>query len=390
MKQPVTIVYPVPEALPDPRARFIQIVNTCSALAQSGVQVILICGGGKGATRDEILSFYGIPDHENLVIQPLPMLRRAGVGHFSVSWHGVFQISLLAHLMRERSYRKAWTVLFVRHLKLAAFLLKWKRLIPFPMIFEVHEIFHLTTVKKKKRDLLKALEEHVYHRADAIVAISHAIEDFLVAMNIPESSIHVIHNGIKKEWFDLHSRTSPSYICYTGSLYAWKGVDTVIAAMRYLPGEKLLIVGGGSRLDELKSLAAREGVSDRVVFAGPVPHSAIPHYLSQAKITILPNVPDGPTEFSSPLKLFEYMASGIPIVATDIPVFREILSDRVNAMICKPNNPETLASCIDEIVHNRGMAAELGRNAKELAINYTYEKRAEKILSVIDGILPQA
>lgn len=383
----MTIIYPVPEIFPDNRARFIQIVNTCHALAKKGIKVILISGIKRGYSKEEVLGFYGIPKHSNLKIIRLPILRREHSSYFRFSWHGIFNFFLFLHLLLRKLYSETQTVLFLRHIKLADFVLKLRKFLNIPVIFEVHEIFHLSTLNKRKREKIRELEYRVYNKADAIVCISQSIKKYLANTGMRQEFVHVIHDAVKKEWFNIKNRASSgSYICYTGNLYPWKGIDTLISAMKYLPDETLVIVGGGNRLDELKNMAKTVGVANRVKFIGAVSHSSVAEYLSQAKIAVLPNISDGPSQFSSPLKLFEYMACGLPIVASDLPVFREILIDKNNAVLFEPGNPKALAMRIKELTANPELAARLASTARKKAENYTYEKRARRISDVVKTI----
>ncbi len=382
----MTIIYALPEPLPDPRARFIQIINTCYALANTGIEVMLITGIKKRYSIEEIFKFYNIKKHPNLKIIRLPILRRENSKYFRFSWHGVFYFSLLSLLFFRKLLAENKTVLFIRHLKLADFLLRFRKILCIPVIFEVHEIFYFNVLKGRKREKTMEIEYRVYNKADSMISISESINKHLIQMQILQKIIHIIPDGVKKDWLDIDKNPSASYICYTGSLYLWKGIDTLISAMKFLPDEKLLIVGGGGRLVKLKKIAKDEGVASRIEFIGAVPHSSIPDYLSQAKVAVLPNISHGPSQFSSPLKLFEYMACGIPIVASDIPVFREILTDGRNAILFEPDNPESLANSIKRIVDTPELAAKLVSNAKKEAGSYTYERRAEKILDVIKDI----
>jgi len=127
-------------------------------------------------------------------------------------------------------------------------------------------------------------------------------------------------------------------------------------------------------------------LSDRIIFAGEVPHTLIPEYLSKAKIAVLPNTTYENSKFSSPLKLFEYMAAGIPIVASDLPVFREILQNQKNALFFEPGNSQALANAIKQILTSDELAQKLSENAKKTAEKYTYEKRAEKICEIIKNL----
>lgn len=384
MRAPI-IIYPVPELLPDPRARFIQAVNTCHALAVAGSEVIMFAGIKKGHSPESILDFYGLPGNAGIEIRKLPMLRMEGL--FRFSWHGLFYSALLLNLAAMRLKRRR-AVVFLRHLKLAGFIMGFKKMLKVPMIFEAHEIFHLGATVPARRERTRRLEGFVYNEADAIISISGTIPDYLRSEGIFTGDVHVISDGVRKEWFCSGGERAGSYICYAGSLYLWKGVDVLIKAMRYLPGERLVVVGGGSRLDELKRLASVESVSDRVSFTGAVPHEAVRGYLLGAKVAVLPNVLDGPSRFSSPLKLFEYMACGVPVVASDIPAFTEIISHKKNALLFEPGNAGALAGCVRELSENPATASALAAAAGEEAEKYTYEKRAQRISEIIKSICP--
>src|SRR4030043_8235 len=213
------ILYPIPEILPDPRARFIQIVNTCHALAEAGNSVSLLTGMKPGCTAEEIGRIYGV--------RPIPNLEIVGM----------------------------------------------------PVVFEIHEIFHLSTVQERKREEIRRREYRVYGEADAVVTLSVKLKDHLAEMGISGSPVFVVPHGVRKEWFDVDRKAPGSYLCYVGSLYRWKGVDTLIAAMKHLPGEELVVVGGGERLAGLERMAIEEGVGARVRFTGAAPHGGIPGLL---------------------------------------------------------------------------------------------------------------
>lgn len=378
-------IYPVPEILPDNRARFIQIINTCHALANKGVKVEILTGYRKGYDENKILEFYGLSSTENLKIIQLPILRREKEKYFRISCNEVFYFSLLLHLF---IHKRNNSIIFCRHLKLAKFLLKFRKFLNLPMIFEVHEIFHKNEkLKESKKLKIKNDEIKVYNAVDILICITehlkNAIEEFLLKKN----KIITIPDAVRAEWFTKERNLEPSFILYTGSLYEWKGVDTLVSSMKFLPNEKLLIIGDGKRLKEIKDLAIKEKVANRVIFVGSVSHKEIPKYLSQAKVAVIPNILKGPSLFSSPLKLFEYMASGIPIVASDLKVFREILQPNETAIFFEPGNPKSLAEAIKKILNSKELSNKLGTNAKKIAKQYTYEKRAEKILNICKDLL---
>ena len=380
------ILYPIPEILPDPRARFIQIVNTCHALAEAGNSVSLLTGMKPGCTAEEIGRIYGVRPIPNLEIVRMPILRREHAAFPRLSWHGVFHWPLLLRILRESFSGGERPVLYVRHIKLAEFLLRTRRIVGIPVVFEIHEIFHLSTVQERKREEIRRREYRVYGEADAVVTLSVKLKDHLAEMGISGSPVFVVPHGVRKEWFDVDRKAPGSYLCYVGSLYRWKGVDTLIAAMKHLPGEELVVVGGGERLAGLERMAIEEGVADRVRFTGAVPHGEIPGFLAGAKVCVLPNIPEGPTEFAFPLKLLEYMAAGVPTVASRIPIYTEMVRDGQDAILFEPGSPEALASAIRKVVDDPRLAAEMSAASRKTAEGFTYGMRAERIAEVLKSL----
>ncbi len=376
------ILYPVPELLPDSRARFIQIMNTSHSLAEKGCQVKLITGLYKGHSRGGIPGYYGLPGNKNLEVVSLPMLRREAARLFRFSWHGLFHYSLLIYLLLFKATERERAVLFVRHLKLADFLLAYRGLLNLPVIFEAHEVF---SVNKDVKTLLR--EKRVYARSDGLVFISKQLEEHIKSIfpAAADKPCIVAHDGVRSDWLVKDFTRDERYICYTGSLYKWKGIDVLIAAMGLLPEETLLVAGGGRRLNELKGMAERMGLKN-IIFTGEVRHHSIPGILAHAKMAVLPNINSGPSSFSSPLKLFEYMAFGLPIVASDIQAFREVLVHRENAILVNPNDPEALASGIKSLLQDTAMVKNISVQARKDAVDFTYERRAEKILGLISRL----
>ena len=90
--------------------------------------------------------------------------------------------------------------------------------------------------------------------------------------------------------------------------------------------------------------------------------------------------------FTSPLKLFDYMAAGVPIVATDVPALREVLVDGENALLVPPGDPEALAGAIDWILGDPALAERLRRRAFAEVADYTWERRAERIIEAVDAV----
>lgn len=159
-------------------------------------------------------------------------------------------------------------------------------------------------------------------------------------------------------------------LVYVGEMSAWHGIDVLVRAMALLgEGYRALILGKNAEI--LKPLAVELGVLDRLVFTGPVRHEEVPLYISAADIGVAPYDPAGVRDmerlgfYFSPIKLFEYMACGKPVVASDIDIVGGIVKDSGCGVLAKPGDPGSLAEAIRSLAgspHGESMGA-AGRKA---------------------------
>lgn len=201
--------------------------------------------------------------------------------------------------------------------------------------------------------------------------------------------LEVIPSGVSPVFFSAVPRErKKNKIVYVGQLYPWKGAGTMVEALKELPGAELHLVGGSEeRIRELKESAGRLGVSERVIFHGQVAPEQVRANLAEAAVAVLPLTRELiAASFTSPLKLFEYMAAGVPIVASDVPSVREVLSDGVNALLVPADDPLALAGGIQKILHDPAMGDRLANRAAEDVLGYTWEKRAEKLIRFLRSL----
>jgi len=171
---------------------------------------------------------------------------------------------------------------------------------------------------------------------------------------------------------------------YTGHLYGWKGVDTLAQAAGNLTGEFLVVFVGGTEKD-IESFKGKYGDDPCVFIAGHKKHSEIPLWQKAADVLVLPNTARKNISkyYTSPMKLFEYMASKRPIVATDIPSIREILN-KTNAFIVSPDDPEAMAKGIIEAVQNDTKNKKIIQEAYSDVEFHTWSKRAKRTLGFLE------
>ncbi len=178
---------------------------------------------------------------------------------------------------------------------------------------------------------------------------------------------------------------------YVGQLYPWKGVDVLIESMKNLPGVELVVIGGlppESDLDRVRRLAERLGLTDRVRFRGFLPPPEVAKERTSADVFVIPLL-DSMTArvFTSPLKLFEAMASGRAIVASDLPSLREVLTNDENALLVPPGDAEALADAIRRLADDPGMAQRLAAKAAEDAKGYSWEERGSKLSELLTSVV---
>jgi glycosyltransferase involved in cell wall biosynthesis len=166
-------------------------------------------------------------------------------------------------------------------------------------------------------------------------------------------------------------------------------VDVLIDALADLPEAVARIVGGQPGEHDHVRLDARArelGVDARVTFTGWLPPASVTAELARAHALVLPNPRLHTSErYTSPLKLFEYLAAGRPIVASDLAALREVLRDGDNALLVEPGSAAALAGAVQRLIADPALGARLGRQAFEDAGYYGWATRAERVEVVLEA-----
>jgi len=228
-------------------------------------------------------------------------------------------------------------------------------------------------------------------RLPAIVTISQALCDDLVALGLDRSRILVAPDGVNLERYEdlpeakvarehLHLPETPT-IAYAGQFYAWKGVDTLVEAVARVSEAQLLLVGGDK--DNLPRIVglANQLAPGRVHITGQVPHLAVPFHLAAADVIALPNSGTAPisARYTSPLKLFEALASRRAIVASDLPSLREVLRHDESAWLVAPDDVDALEAGIRLLLGDAERRARLARKARSEAAQYDWSERGRRV-----------
>jgi glycosyltransferase involved in cell wall biosynthesis len=386
------VIYPHPMIFPNTMAHSIQVTNTCWEMASRGVEVKLIVRKIEKDSIKEGLNVYGLCEQKKLTISgPKKKSRRIA-----------YYVSVIKEIWHHR--KNGNVVIFLRDKKLARLLLFLKWLLKTPLFFESHGVAYLVLQDKIKRDKIKItladwcrkkikvwkyfrLERFIYQKVDGIICQTVGIEQEIRKRFNISAPVKVIYSATR-----MTARKPISdceKILYLGQLYPQKGTDILIQSLKYLPGRELIIIGGNKKEDVLRiqKLCDRVCAKDRVVITGHVEPCELENYFSQIGVGVIPILDVIETQlFTSPLKLFDYMAAKIPIVASNLPSIREVLSDGETGILVEPNNPKRLAEGIEKMLSDPVLAQKISEQAYQKAKNYTWEKRSEKILAFINTV----
>jgi phosphatidylinositol alpha-mannosyltransferase len=221
--------------------------------------------------------------------------------------------------------------------------------------------------------------------ADGIVAASEALRARIAERHAPRAPLEAIPNGFDPGAFAPLTGEGPPRLVYAGQLYPRKGVETLLRALRELPGVPALVIGGPeAECLRLRAQAAREGVAERVEFAGRVAQREIAGRLRRSDVAVVPTRASHGQEIGGvPLKLVELMACGLAVAASDLPSIRGVLRDGVNGRLFPEGDAGALARCARELLADAALRRRLGESARADAAGYTWEERGRRILAFL-------
>lgn len=227
--------------------------------------------------------------------------------------------------------------------------------------------------------------------ARGVVAISGGVAEDLVDLGVDEAKLVVEHDGYEPGLFDdlpdraaarddLGLGADEPVVVYTGGLLAWKGVELLVDAARALPALTFVIAGGMDA--DVARLRERAAGLDNVRLDGFQPPARVATYLAAADLGVIPNrsTPAISARYTSPLKAFEAMAAGLPLVVADLPSLRELFTDGEDARLFVADDVDALAAALAEVMGDAELRMGLGRRLGARAVEHTWDARAARLL----------
>lgn len=379
------IAYLDPFAVPGLLPPSIQMLHTADALAGEVERVTLMTAPAESGVNES--SILGRNVHANLHLHAI----QASSKKLGFKSNKPFYKAAVAALKKINA-----DVVLVRNLKMAAAILNSHP--GMPVLFETHEYFTNTFASarqplrfkdKLKLTQLKRREGFVYRHVDGLFALTGLlIEDIRKAYDLSTPCV-VLPDAVDIEAAEQarpYARTSDRpRLLYLGSLHPWKGVDIALKAMAHVDAELCIVGGTQQRITELKALADQLALSNRIEFVGPVPPCERYRHIKSADICLLPLRPVViGSRYTSPLKLFEYMASKVPIVISDLPSIREVVTSGQEVVGVKPGDVQSLADGINRLLSDSQLQEDLVKRAFQKVQSYSWQSRARRMVDFIN------
>lgn len=354
------IAYLSDSTIPSRKANGIQVMNMCQAFAAAGHDVTLFAKPGETIAND--FDFYGVSPTFQIIKSKASGTRRIR------EW--VYANRTLKQLKCEQPF----DLVYGRHLPSLARIAVGN----VPFIYEAHQPASF---------LGRQIERRLFRRPNLaeVVFISESLRSHYrtVFPELNDLKTVVAHDsGVSKNISLSRNQSAVSKrlaVGYSGSLYPGRGIEIICALAQRLPDVSFHICGGSP--EEIKRYSTLATSCQNLEFHGFLPPSEISEWQRSMDILLAPYQLDGPIiRWTSPLKIFEYMASGRPIVSSDVPVLREVLTHEVNALLIPPENVSAWASAVQRLSDDR-LRKLLAKNAAdELRSKYTWEKRVSQVL----------
>ena len=384
------ILFPHLTRFPSVEAPAVQVANMAQAFAELGHTVTLVAPAGPDAAADAAAGSPGVRLDTVLGLEPAFMVRTLS--------RRIHRGQSYLHALRIARMARPGLIDLVFSRNLRGALLPALRGVP--TVLEAHTVSSLTG-PQDRRVLARLVRAPGFR---GIVAISQALADDLVAeFAIDADVVLTAHDAVRLTGAPPSGRPrapgSPLVVGYTGSLFPGRGIEQLLEAARRAPWIELHLVGGppdiAHRIESDLARAPGGSGSANVVVHGPVSPVASRAAQRRMDVLVAPFARRVSTDsgvdtsrWMSPMKVFEYLASGRPIVISDLPVLREVLRPDVDALMVPPEDPDALIAALERLRADPELGARLAGSALErVRSEFTWEIRAR---SILERFVPEA
>ncbi|GAB4511977.1 MAG: hypothetical protein Tsb0026_15560 [Sulfuricaulis sp.] len=374
----------------------IQVLRDYDSLLRHGHQVHLFYRAARamsGAALDDAVARHGLSPPTGLQFHCIPE-----------RFDGKRRLYRAAEaLMSESDLPVVLVTRTMDHTRMALALRLRTHRQPVRVIIELHEgafphMVYREGGRRVRAWFSRRSERYVLRMVDGIIATVGSQQTLLKEIFPEHARVTILPNGVDLPAFTAGSGTARTadgrfHLRYAGQFLAWKNTDIMIEAIKHLPASVVLDLAGGKPGAEdqtrhaIQTVAHHHGVEQRVHYAGFLSAQDVPAFLMQANALLLPlgnNVQS--RYFTSPMKLFEYAASEVPMVVARQPTTLSLVRDGEEALLVSPDSARELADAVNRLMMSPELAARLAANAREWVRQYAYEERARRYQNFLDQV----
>jgi glycosyltransferase involved in cell wall biosynthesis len=269
-----------------------------------------------------------------------------------------------------------------------------------PLVLEMNYLASSPLVRRRgllHRLLATRFERYVTQKAERIVVVSSTLRDELIRSGIPEAKILLLPNAANPDVFDpakfdkevakkaLGIPSDSTVIGFVGGFYPWHGVpwmmQSLASVMRDSNNMHVLLVGDGPERGKTETVIREHAIENRVRFLGSVPHKDLHESMAAMDFGVMPHS----NNYGSPMKVFEYMSMGIPVVAPDLPPLRDVVVDGHNGFLFPPGNDVGFINIISKVLSHHYMQVEMGINCRNSVLDkYNWDTHAKRIIECLN------
>jgi glycosyltransferase involved in cell wall biosynthesis len=244
-----------------------------------------------------------------------------------------------------------------------------------------------------QRDAAERVAERIFAQATLLVAVSVEVANYLLRYSGTSGRVHVINNGVNPSCF--RPGVTPSYprhdgeftVGFVGNLRPWHGLETLVEAFALFhqrnANTRLLVVGDGPIRQGLEEDLERRRLREAVQFTGAVSHDAVPALLASMNVAVAP-YPQSSCFYFSPLKVYEYMALGLPVVASRIGQLAEVIQHGHTGLLCPPGEAAGFAEAFERLREDPALGKRLGQAARATVLRrHTWDRAVKRMLSLV-------
>jgi len=272
-----------------------------------------------------------------------------------------------------------------------------------PLTYDAHELYpEISTLSQREAATWRFVERHLAGRADHTLTVCDSIAAEIecrygvarptVLLNCPvagsanegqgEPESHAATNSPLGD----ETRGGEPIVLYQGGFAPHRGLPTLVRSAHTLERGTIVLMGWGRLEEELRELIAREGLEDRVRITAPVPQAQVVAHAAGATIGVIPYEPIGLNNtYTTPNKLFDYMAAGLPVAASRLPELRRFVEQGEMGLTFPPGDPAALATALNEILADPKRYRQMCERSQEAGRRYTWEKESPKLLALYEG-----